>query len=238
MGDFIERAKRVLKEQKMRGFQSVQEAFPRMVQMYPPQNVRSGHCRVSCVPLSQQEMYPPGRCPRHLNQEVYDFIRTRPNRAFCYTCGIDLSQKKVSYQYKEPRDLKHFYCKYCWPYEILMAGLVHGMPEVEAFCFQQPQPLSQVQQHGQPYFQQKLNMTPEEFAQLLRRIVQQGGFEPYQPSPPDLNDTRRIYALPQGDQARLQIPFTPVQSVEDMLRNMRIQSQDSDLVLIEPKRKS
>ena len=111
---------------------NVYSAFPDLVQIIPPEMAVPGHCLVTGEPMSHQHMYPPGLTPRHMTDEAYYAIITRRNNHQCVMCKRPLHNGKLNMQQREPREMKHHHCDRCWDYHLLLAGVIHNVPEAMA----------------------------------------------------------------------------------------------------------
>lgn len=108
----------------------VEQSFPvEMVQTRPPSTVKQGHCLVCDRPLSQQEMFPPGRAPRYMCRPCYENLAYNTDRNTCLWCGQLLPQHKIQQRIANPRELRHAFCDgNCFDYHVVQAGLVLGVP--------------------------------------------------------------------------------------------------------------
>lgn len=104
---------------------SVAEMFPHQSQVIPYEEVKAGHCMTSGVPLSQEEMHPPGRCSRSLSDEQYGYI-VNNRRSNCSMCGGQLSAQKIQGQQYQPREIENHFCDACIPYWSILHSKVVG----------------------------------------------------------------------------------------------------------------
>jgi hypothetical protein len=109
------------------------QAFPGLVDKFPLNRAKKGECFFTGEKLSQQEMYPPGLTPRHMKQELYEAVIHRKDASHCLLCQVQLDGQKLYMQRMQPREMEHHHCDRCWDYHLLIAGLIHGVPEVEQY---------------------------------------------------------------------------------------------------------
>ena len=89
--------------------------------------IKPGHCLATGKLLAKSEMYPKGKAPRHMTKEAYEYIVYRDNPGICIMCqGPNTNYDKLD----NPRDIRWHYCHECDPLHVLLAGIVHEVPEV------------------------------------------------------------------------------------------------------------
>jgi len=107
----------------------VYDVFSDLVQKISPDSAMPGHCLMTGEPMSHEHMYPQGLTPRHMTDQAYNAIIHRNNNWQCPMCSQVLDDNKRHMQKIEPREMKHHHCDRCWDYHLLLAGVVHSVPE-------------------------------------------------------------------------------------------------------------
>jgi hypothetical protein len=109
-----------------------------------------GKCMRTGQPLSQNQLNPPGRMPRHMTDEAYLAMINRPDKSRCANCGTYLNQEQIDAAQSQPRELKYHLCDHCFDFESILAAVVHNQPAALALL-------------NQPYPQQPaLDYTPQQ----------------------------------------------------------------------------
>ena len=67
-----------------------------------------GHCLGCKRPLSYQEMFPPGRCPRSMCEHCYNSVIASIPNYRCIITGTPLSQAQVNNQRVNQRELRNY----------------------------------------------------------------------------------------------------------------------------------
>jgi hypothetical protein len=104
--------------------------FPKsFLDNFPPSDVRPGHCLSCGMPMSHQEMFPPGRTARYMHETCYEQIALSGVKQCCLTCNGPLSQEEIYAQMQNPRELAHvLHQGPCKEYHNVLAGIVFGIP--------------------------------------------------------------------------------------------------------------
>jgi hypothetical protein len=107
----------------------IQDYFPDyFMERLSPTEVLQGHCLACRVPLTHEEMNPPGRMPRYMCDYCYQQIALNGLKFRCLTCAAPLPRQKVQSQASAPRELKHaLHDGPCSEYHWLLAGIVLGV---------------------------------------------------------------------------------------------------------------
>ena len=108
----------------------IEQAYPpETIQQRLPVTVQKNHCLACNMALSHTEMYPPGVTPRYMHQGCYENLAYNTDRNTCLWCGRYLPQQQVQLRISNPRELKYAFCDgNCWEYQLVLAGLVFGVP--------------------------------------------------------------------------------------------------------------
>lgn len=106
---------------------SADQYFPAaVVSKRPLHTVQPGHCLRCGIPLSQQEMFPPGRAPRYMCNHCYE-LAMRAQLDQCLWCGGALPDHIIQKRIRQPRELKYaFHEGPCLEYHTLAAGVALG----------------------------------------------------------------------------------------------------------------
>jgi hypothetical protein len=78
-------------------------------------------------PLSQEEMFPPGRAPRYMCTPCYETAAYDSPKELCLLWGKPLPYENVRNWQKNPRELEYAFCQnQCDEYWTVLAGRVLG----------------------------------------------------------------------------------------------------------------
>jgi len=107
----------------------IEDLYPLLVNYFPPQKVRPGHCLSCANPLSTHEMSPIGHPPRYMCRSCYENIAYNWPTEKCLACGGQLPLNKIQRRRQNPRELTHaLHDGTCEDYHSVLAGIVFGLP--------------------------------------------------------------------------------------------------------------
>ena len=112
------------------GNRAVEDSFSwETISRQHPSTIRPSHCLQCGTYLTESQMRPPGRMARYMCYSCYlqAINVTKTNPHVCLECGRPLPDHQVRKRMREPRELKHAFCKgQCVDYHFVKAGIVLG----------------------------------------------------------------------------------------------------------------